>query len=163
MSRAKLRALAAFRLAAHDLEVETGKWRRATAEGGRVVRIEVPRAERSCRLCGEAVGDELHMALECPCYAAVHQRHASLFTMFDGEMVMLGQQASVAQFRQWLLQDQYLIASFLYECSQRRWSDPPDDLIFAECMSLDGDDEILSDVFLDALSDSFDVENDFAP
>jgi hypothetical protein len=78
-------------------------------------------------------------------------------------MAMLGQQASAAQFRQCLLQDQYLIASFLYECSQRRWSDPPDDLIFAECMSLDGDDEILSDVFLDALSDSFDVENDFAP
>jgi hypothetical protein len=36
-------------------------------------------------------------------------------------------------------------------------------VIFAECMSLDGDDDILSDVFLDALSDSFDVENDFAP
>jgi hypothetical protein len=114
-------------------------------------------------MCGEAVGDELHMALECPCYAAVRQRHASLFTMFEGEMVMLGQQASAAQFRQWLLQDQYLIASFSYECSQMIWSDPPDDLIFAECMSLDGDDEILSDVFLDALSDSFDVENGFAP
>jgi hypothetical protein len=44
-----------------------GKWRRATAESGRVVRIEVPRAERFPRLCCEAVSDELHMAPERPC------------------------------------------------------------------------------------------------
>jgi hypothetical protein len=111
------------------------------------------------------VGDELHMALECPCYAAVRQRHVGLFTLFGDEEVVLGQQASAAQFRQWMLQDQYLVATFLYDCSQRRWSDPPDDLVFAECMSIsDEAEEILSDVFFDALSDSFDVvENDYAP
>jgi hypothetical protein len=135
MSRAKLRALAAFRLAAHDLETETGKWGRGTNEQGQRVRAEVPRAERLCRLCCGAVGDELHMALECPCYAAVRQRHASLFTMFGGEEVVFGHHVSAARFRQWMLQDQYLVATFMYECSQRRWSDPPDDVVFAECLS----------------------------
>jgi len=30
-------------------------------------------------------------------------------------------------------QDQYQVAAFLRECAQRRWRDPPDELVFAEC------------------------------
>jgi hypothetical protein len=67
--------------------------------------------------------------------------------MFGGEEVVFGHQASAAQFRQWMLQDQYLDATFVYECSQWRWSDPPDDVVFAEGMSVSDEAEILSDVF----------------
>jgi hypothetical protein len=44
-------------------------------------------------------------------------------------------------------------------------NDPPNDVVFAECMSVSDEAEILSDVFHDALSDSFDVdvEYDVAP
>ena len=63
MSRCKLRALACFRVAAHDLEVETRKWERV---GG--ARVSLPRAERVCKLCGVGVGDELHMIAECTAY-----------------------------------------------------------------------------------------------
>jgi hypothetical protein len=85
--------------------------------------------------------------------------------MFGGEEVVFGHQASAAQFRQWMLRDQYLVATFVYECSQRRWSDPPADVVFAECMSVPDEAEILSGIFLDAVSDSFDVdvEYDVAP
>jgi len=28
------------------------------------------------------------------------------------------------------------VAAFLHECAQRRWRDPPDELVFAECDEL---------------------------
>jgi hypothetical protein len=64
-----------------------------------------------------------------------------------------------------MLQHQYLVATFVCECSERRWSEPADDVGFADGMSVPDEAAILSDVLLDALSDSFDVdvEYDVAP
>lgn len=72
MSRSKLRSLACSRVAGYDLEVETRKWDRHEGAGMRA-RVPLPRAERLCRLCDGGVGDELHVAAECPAYAAVRQ------------------------------------------------------------------------------------------
>jgi hypothetical protein len=79
MSQSKLRSLACFRLDPHDLQVEAQKWEFQEADGVRV-HAPVPRAERLCRLCGEGVGDELHMLADCSAYAAVRQRHAHLLS-----------------------------------------------------------------------------------
>lgn len=76
MSRDKLCALASFRLAAHDLEVETLKWRRVHDQAtGRLVNASVPRERCVCGLCCDGLKDELHMVAECPCHAAVRQLH----------------------------------------------------------------------------------------
>jgi len=55
MSKSKVRALASFRLCAHDLEVETLKWRRVQG-----VSPAVLRDQRLCGLCWNGVGDEMH-------------------------------------------------------------------------------------------------------
>jgi hypothetical protein len=72
MCRSKVRALSAFRLAAHDLEVETGKWCRVRGTAtGRMRSEPVPRDRRVCGFCWDVVGDEMHMVCCCPSYAAV--------------------------------------------------------------------------------------------
>ena len=126
MSRCKLRTLACFRVAAHDLEVETRKWERV---GG--ARVSLPRAERVCKLCGVGVGDELHMIAECTAYAAVRQRHAHLFECLGGWQQVVHRAVSSADMRQFMSQQQHMVASFLYECSQRRWQNPPAELVEA--------------------------------
>jgi len=37
------------------------------------------------------------------------------------------------QFRRFMHQDPVKVASILFECSQRRWENPPDELLFADC------------------------------
>jgi hypothetical protein len=98
MSRSKLRALACFRLAAPDLEVETRKWERVQGEGAGQ-RVSLPRAERLCRLCESGVGDELHVVAECPAYAAVRQRHARLFEGLGGWQQVVHREVSPTELR----------------------------------------------------------------
>jgi hypothetical protein len=117
MPRSKLRALACFRVGAHDLEVQTLKWQ------------GVPREDRLCTLCGSGVGDELHMVTECVHYAAVRQRHHLLFDCLGGWQHVVERSVSPAEFRQFMCQEQHLVAAFLYECSQRRWQNPPAELL----------------------------------
>lgn len=117
MSRTKLRSLACFRVGAHDLEVQTLKWQ------------GVPREDRLCKLCAAGVGDELHMVTECAGYAAVRQRHARLFECIGGWQQVVDRHVSSGEFRQFMHQPQHLVASFLYECSQRRWQNPPSELL----------------------------------
>lgn len=128
MSRGKMRSLACFRLAAHDLEVETRKWERREGEGTRQ-RVSLPRAERLCRLCEGGVGDELHVVAECPAYAAVRRRHAHLFEDLGGWQQVVHRAVSSAELRQFMSQAQHLVAAFLSECCARRWSDPPPQLV----------------------------------
>jgi hypothetical protein len=60
MCTSKVRALSAFRLAAHDLEVETGKCCRVRdAATGRMRPEPVPRDRRMCGFCWGVVGDEM--------------------------------------------------------------------------------------------------------
>jgi len=40
---------------------------------------------------------------------------------------------SSQQFRGFMHQDPVKVASFLFRCSQRRWENPPDELLFADC------------------------------
>jgi hypothetical protein len=124
LGRERQRALSCFRLAAHDLEVEALKWQ------------SVPRDRRVCGLCMMGVGDELHMVAECTCYTAVRERHQPLFEMLGGWRHVCDRQISAQQFRAFMQQDQYRVAAFLHECSQRRWRDPPSELLFAECESV---------------------------
>ena len=48
-----------FRVSAHRLEVETGRWHKPVA---------VPFNERKCRTCLNCLEDEFHFLLECPLY-----------------------------------------------------------------------------------------------
>ena len=128
ISRSKLRSLACFRVAAHDLEVETQKWEYQVVDGVRQ-RVNVPRGERLCKLCGAGVGDELHMIAECAGYVAVRRRHAHLFEGFGGWQQVVNRQFSSADIRHFMSQEQHLVAGFLYECSQRRWQHPPAELV----------------------------------
>ena len=52
-------ALSRFRVSAHILEVETGRWHKPV-----VVRFN----ERKCRTCLTCLEDEFHFLLECPLY-----------------------------------------------------------------------------------------------
>jgi len=55
-------------------------------------------------------------------------------------------------------QDQYQVAAFLHECAQRRWRDPPDELVFADCdepTAAQVEAEALAEVALSESSDYF--------
>ena len=59
-------ALSCFRVSAHRLEVETGKWHKPVA---------VPSNERKCRTCLNCLEDEFHSLLECPLYHELRKKH----------------------------------------------------------------------------------------
>lgn len=113
------------------------KWVSQPVDGGRV-RVSVPREDRCCGLCDAGVGDELHMVTECPAYAAVRQRHPHLFECLGGWQHVVNRVVSPTEFRQFMSQQQHLVAGFLYECSQRRWQNPPAELLEV----VDGDLEL---------------------
>jgi hypothetical protein len=81
MSRESVRALASFRLGAHDLDVETAKFQSRSA-GGNAASTDC--AARLCRFCQQGVGDEMHMLAECEAYDAVRRSHADLFSDCGG-------------------------------------------------------------------------------
>lgn len=148
ITRSKVRALSSFRLAAHDLEIECMKWRRER-RGGRVVSTAVPRERRTCGLCWGDMGDELHMVMRCSGYTAVRHRHPRLFSRFGGCQEVTNRSITPAQFRAFMNQDPVQVAAFIHECAQRRWDNPPDELLFADC------DQAESDSFHDAYSEEY--------
>ena len=162
MSRDRLRSLSSLRLRAHDLEVEVGKWQRSRDASGRWVAQAVPRPLRKCRLCGEGVGDEYHMIMECQCYLAVRELHAPLFEAFGGWQHLFTGPANHASLRQFMRQPARRVGAFLFDCARRRWSEPPDELVFADCEDADASDstseqpvEAHSDEYVDAWSEEF--------
>lgn len=152
MSRNKLRCLAAFRVAAHDLEIETRKWERQVVDGVRL-RVPVPREDRTCQLCGVGVGDEMHMIAECTAYAAVRRRHAHLFEGLGGWNQVVSRAVSAGDMRQFMSQEQHLVAAFLYDCSRRRGRHPPAELLVAEEEEADSEDASADDLIDVALAD----------
>jgi hypothetical protein len=115
-------------LAAHDLEVETRKWESQVVEGTRV-RLSIPREERLCKLCLAGIGDEMHMITECVEYTAVRQRHSQLFDCLGGWQHVVDGYVPAYALKQFMSQEQHLVAAFLVDCCQRRWASPPADLV----------------------------------
>ena len=64
-------ALSRFRVSAHRLEVETGRWHKPVA---------VPFYERKCRTCLNCLEGEFHFLLECPLYHELRKNIVSLFS-----------------------------------------------------------------------------------
>jgi len=120
MSRSKLRALASFRLRAHGL-----RWKHSN--GGVFKRSPLPYLVTS-----GCVGDEMHMVTQCDGYTAVRQRHPHLFDELGGWQQVTCQLVSSQQFCQFMHHDPFKVAWFVFECSQRRWENPPDELLFAD-------------------------------
>jgi len=55
-------------------------------------------------------------------------------------------------------QDPVKVASFLFECSQCRWENPPDELMFADCELPDEASDVIdedSEHFFDVYSDVY--------
>lgn len=71
----------------------------------------------------------------CTCYSAVRERHEHLFEVFGGRQHVCDRQIDAQQLQAFMSQVQYQVAAFLYDCAQRRWRDPPGELMFAECSS----------------------------
>ena len=80
-------ALSRFRVSAHSLEVETGRWHKPVA---------VPFIERKYRTCLNCLEDELKILLECPLYHEfielmktenkIEKRNVSMFIMKSFEL-----------------------------------------------------------------------------
>ena len=162
MSRERVRALASFRLGAHDLDVATAKFQpRSRVQDG--AEASTDRAARLCRFCQQGVGDELHMVAECEAYDAVRREHAELFRDFGG-WVEFPCAMSADHFRAFMLQPAPQVSAFLRDCGQRRWANPPVEVLFADGLSAEeaealfGGDVLppdVSDQFFSALSDEF--------
>jgi hypothetical protein len=69
------------------------------------------------------------MIAECSAYATVRQHHSHLFECLGGWQHVASRQLSSAEVRQFMSQEQHLVAGFMYECSQRRWQHPPPELV----------------------------------
>jgi hypothetical protein len=158
MSREKVRALASFRLGAHDLDVETAKFQSRSS-------ASTDRATRLCRFCQQEVGDEMHMVAKCEAYSAIRRSHAVLFDDFGG-WTAFPRVMSADEFRAFMHQPAHQVSAFLYDCCQRRWSNPPLEVLFAEGLSAEeaealldvGADELpheASELYLSAISDDF--------
>ena len=60
--------LTKFRLSAHSLRIETGRYEKCRDEGGNVKK-KLDREQRKCLFCNlDKVEDELHFLFECPLY-----------------------------------------------------------------------------------------------
>jgi hypothetical protein len=90
-----------------------------------------------------------------------------LFEVLGGWQSVGDGTVTAEQFRAFMHQDQSSVASFLYDCSQCRWADPPSDLAFADCvetddilhrvLEVDSDEffEVVSGEFFDVYSDEY--------
>ena len=113
-NRDHMKALAKFRLSAHRLNIETGRF------NGR--NQYVPPEGRICNMCSQnAIEDEIHFAISCPAYVDLREK---LFT----QIRPLNQHFSSYNDEQkfiWLLSAESpniiaLLALFVYESFQRR-------------------------------------------
>jgi hypothetical protein len=81
------------------------------------------------------MGDELHMLAECEEYTPVRRSHAHLFADFGGWAEFPREGLTAEQFRLFMHQSHHQVAAFLHECAQRRWQDPPVDVLYADGLS----------------------------
>lgn len=152
-----VRSLAAFRLGAHDLEVAVGRWR------------ELDRQERVCSCCPGALGDERHMVFDCDRYQALRQQFPDLFDTFGGWMALDSAALPPDSMRAFMHHpNQRRVAQFVHSCWLLRCRDPPDDLMFGDCMDpppvsgdewFDARDSFQSSEYTDVF-EAFDVESE---
>jgi hypothetical protein len=115
------------------------------------------------------------MLAECEAYDAVRRSHADLFSDLGGWMDFPSD-ISAAQFRAFMHQSANQVSDFLRACAQRRWVNPPLDVMFADGLTAEEAEALLGadgdtptgglppespDSFLSATSDEFyDVYSD---
>jgi hypothetical protein len=153
-----VRSLAAFRLGAHDLEVAAGRWR------------GVARHERVCDLCRDALGDEMHMVFDCDRYQALRQQFPDLFDPFGGWADVSSERLQSDCMLTFMHHsNQRRVAQFIHSCWRLRCRDPPDALVFGDCVDpppepddewFDARDTLQSSEFTDVL-EAFEVESEF--
>jgi hypothetical protein len=155
-----VRSLAAFRLGAHDLEVAVGRWQ------------GVERPERLCSWCGTALGDEKHMIFDCDKYQALRQQFPDLFDAFGGWSA-LDSDALPSDCMSVFMHhpNQRRVAQFIHLCWLLRCRDPPDELVFGDCVDtplapesddewFDAQDSLQSSEYTDVL-EAFEVDSEF--
>ena len=96
MSAQSLIAFLRFKLASHDLLIETGRWR-----------DRIPRPSRICRRCHmHELDDERHLVFDCPVFEDLRRSYRQLFYARVG----LSMPAFFAQ------PDQYSVVHFVLDC-----------------------------------------------
>ena len=96
MSAQSLIAFMRFKLASHDLLIETGRWR-----------DRIPRQSRICRRCHmHELDDERHLVFDCPVFEDLRRSYRQLFSARVG----LSMPAFFAQ------PDQYSVVHFVLDC-----------------------------------------------
>lgn len=122
------RAMASFRLCAHDLEGDSHSNGGVLFKGSPLPYLG---GQRLCGLCWNGVGNEMHMVTQYDGCIAVRQHHPHLFNSDGLRSVggnrFTGQLVSPQQFRH------FMHHCFFFKCSQIRWENPPDGLLFADC------------------------------
>lgn len=74
--------LCRFRISAHDLRVERGRYKFTKNNTGQ--RIPLERNKRTCLLCNEnCVEDESHFLTECPLYIKKKEIHFSIMSQYS--------------------------------------------------------------------------------
>ena len=59
--------LCKFRISAHNLRIETGRYEKERNESGQYIKLD--RSRRACQLCNSgSVEDEFHFLFKCPLY-----------------------------------------------------------------------------------------------
>ena len=111
------------------------------------------------------------MLAECEAYDAVRRSHADLFGDLGG-WTEFPRSVSADEFRAFMHQPAHQVSAYLRECGQRRWANPPLEVLFADGLSAEEADALmsadgvgmppeLSDQFHSALSDEYyDVYSD---
>ena len=74
------------------------------------------------------------MIAECAEYEAVRRMHAELFEEVGG-WSSVPCALSADQFRAFMHQPAHKVSAFLYACCQRRWTNPPLEVMFADGLS----------------------------
>ena len=112
-----------------------------------------------------------NMLAECEAYDAVRRSHADLFGDLGG-WTEFPRSVSADEFRAFMHQPAHQVSAYLRECGQRRWANPPLEVLFADGLSAEEADALmsadgvgmppeLSDQFHSALSDEYyDVYSD---
>jgi hypothetical protein len=83
------------------------------------------------------------MWAECEEHTPVRRSHAHLFADFGDRHQNPGWAESpydgltADQFKMFMHQSQHQVAAFLHECAQRRWQDPPVDVVLADGLSVE--------------------------
>jgi hypothetical protein len=95
----------------------------------------------------------MHMITECVEYTAVRQCHSHLFDCLGGWQHVTDGRVLAHALKQFMSHEQHLVAAFLVDCSQRRWANPPAELLEGlgdGGLDVDGDAAIVAAVLADA-------------